>query len=92
MKAGKSTEVGTGVSLTYAYKSRMAFRLFLDYDFARKRYEIDYAPTSFIKAAARSFTFEGRPVNADDYITSHTMHTTKSISKFVLGGAFCVTF
>lgn len=92
VKAGKSTEVGTGVSLTYAYKSRMAFRLFLDYDFARKRYKIDYAPTSFIKAAARSFTFEGRPVNADDYITSHTMHTTKSISKFVLGGAFCVTF
>ena len=92
VKAGRSMEVGTGVSLTYAYKSRMAFRLFLDYDFTRKRYEIDYAPMLFMKAAARNLTFNGRPANADDYITSYTMHTTKSMSKFVLGGAFCVTF
>lgn len=92
VKGGKSMEVGTGVSLTYAYKSLMAFKFFLDYDFTRKRYEINYAPTYFMKAAARNLTFDGRPANADDYITPYTMRIPKNMSKFVLGGAFCVTF
>ena len=92
VKADRSVEIGTGLSLTYAYKSLMGIRLFLDYDFTRKHYGVTYAPTLFMKEAARTLSFEGQPVNADNYITPHTTHITRNLSKFVLGGGFSVTF
>lgn len=92
MEGDKSTNFATGVSFTFAQKSFFAWRLYLDYDFCRQKYNITYAPTQFIKAAAENLTYEGQPANADSYIHSYTSRQRKYMSTFSLGAAFSVSF
>ena len=40
----KTIKYGTGASLTYAYKNNYAWKLYLDYDYARKTYTMTYNP------------------------------------------------
>ena len=37
-----SNKFGTGISLTYAYKQNFSWKVFLDYDYTRKTYTMDY--------------------------------------------------
>ena len=92
MEGDKSTNFATGLSFTFAQKSFFAWRLYLDYDFCRQKYNITYAPTQFIKAAAENLTYEGQPANADSYIHSYTSRQRKYMSTFSLGAAFSVSF
>lgn len=89
---GNSFTVGTGLALTFAHKSSMAWRLFADYDFSRRRYTVAYAPIAFVGAAARRLTLDGQPVSAADYTKPYTVRMKKGISNFVVGGSFCVSF
>lgn len=92
VNARSSTNFGTGLSFTFAYRPLMAWRIFLDYDFTRKYYDITYSPTDFISKAARTLTFEDRPVRLADYISLNTAMMKKNMSNFVLGGSFCISF
>ena len=48
LNANNTFKWGTGISLTYAYKENYAWRLFVDYDMARKTYTLEYNPTQFM--------------------------------------------
>jgi membrane-associated phospholipid phosphatase len=49
--AKSSTSFGTGISLTYKYKSNFSWRLFCDYDYTKKCFELTYNPYAFMKNA-----------------------------------------
>ena len=46
--AKSSTSFGTGISLTYRYKSNFSWRLYGDYDYARKEFTAKYDPFHFM--------------------------------------------
>ena len=88
--SGNNTmKFGTGISLTYAYKHNFSWKVFVDYDFTRKRYKMEYAPVAFAK--------KGFPVVYEDFINVYGTDTYSSVTKknmnsFVLGAAFTVSF
>ncbi len=43
-----STTFGTGISLTYQYKSNFSWKLFCDYDLTEKTYTLRYTPYHFL--------------------------------------------
>ncbi len=84
--SGNNTmKVGTGVSLTYAYKSNFSFKVFLDYDYTKKNYTMEYSPNEFLKKA-----IVGDENN--ELYDSQSSTISKKMNSFVLGGAFCVSF
>ena len=84
--SGNNTmKVGTGVSLTYAYKSNFSFKVFLDYDYTKKNYTMEYSPNEFLKKA-----IVGDENN--ELYDSRSSTISKKMNSFLLGGAFCVSF
>ena len=84
--SGNNTmKVGTGVSLTYAYKSNFSFKVFLDYDYTKKNYTMEYSPNEFLKKA-----IVGDENN--ELYDSQSSTISKKMNSFVLGGAFCISF
>lgn len=49
MGAESSTTWGTGLSLTYRYKSNFAWRLFCDYDYTEKKFTMTYDPYHYLQ-------------------------------------------
>ena len=47
--AKSSTSLGTGISLTYRYKSNFSWRIYCDYDYTRKTFTVDYDPFHFVQ-------------------------------------------
>ena len=85
--------IGTGLSATFAYKSRIAWKVFLDYNFVRRTYKSTYAPTQFLKDACRSMTVNGQAINdITDYIAPYVVSQKKNISQPILGAAFSICF
>lgn len=84
--SGNNTmKVGTGVSLTYAYKSNFSFKVFLDYDYTKKNYTMEYSPNEFLKKA-----IVGDENN--ELYDPQSSTISKKMNSFVLGGAFSVSF
>ena len=84
--SGNNTmKVGTGVSLTYAYKSNFSFKVFLDYDYTKKNYTMEYSPSEFLKKA-----IVGDENN--ELYDAESSTISKKMNSFVLGGAFSVSF
>ncbi|MBR6287118.1 MAG: phosphatase PAP2 family protein [Bacteroidaceae bacterium] len=82
-------KIGTGISLTYAYKENYAWRLFLDYDYSRKTYDMTYNPARFIFdsiGVGELIDYVG-----DSYITTN-QKVKKNRHTFVLGGSFTISF
>ena len=52
--AKSSTSFGTGLSLTYKYKSNFSWRLFCDYDYTRKDFTATYDPFHFMNKGITS--------------------------------------
>lgn len=92
MNSENSINIGTGISVTYAYKPFVAWRFFIDYDYREKIYTLNFAPTEFVKAAARHLTFDGRPTNPDRYIHPFTSREKKQMHDFTIGAGFCIVF
>ena len=96
LNANNTFKWGTGISLTYAYKENYAWRLFVDYDMARKTYTLEYNPTQFMHSALPTyFDFaemmqEIDPAYAADMISEMspvTTHIKKNRHTFVIGGS-----
>ncbi len=87
---------GTGLSLTYAYKSNFSWKLFVDYDFTRKHYTMNLNETEFTRVAFPEeydnicAYYDGSNFNNDGTKLSSTIK--KTMNNFVIGGAFCVSF
>ena len=52
--AKSSTSFGTGISLTYRYKSNFSWRVFCDYDYTRKDFTATYDPFHFVQKSMTS--------------------------------------
>jgi hypothetical protein len=52
--AKSSTSFGTGLSLTYRYRSNFSWRLFCDYDYTRKDFTAKYDPFHFVQNSMTS--------------------------------------
>lgn len=87
--ASTSFKVGTGISLTYAYKDYYSWRLFMDYDFTRKTYSFNYNPVGYLRDAIDFpipdlFTYVEHG-SIERYSKKKSMHS------FVFGLSFVVT-
>ena len=47
--AESATSWGTGLSLTYRYKSNFSWKLFVDYDYSKKKFNMKYDPYHYLK-------------------------------------------
>ena len=52
--AKSSTSFGTGLSLTYRYKSNFSWRIYCDYDYTRKDFTATYDPYHFVEKGMTS--------------------------------------
>ena len=52
--AKSSTSFGTGLSLTYRYKSNFSWRIYCDYDYTRKDFTATYDPFHFVQNSMTS--------------------------------------
>lgn len=85
----KTFKVGTGISLTYAYKSNFAWKIFCDYDYTRKTYTMTYNPGAFIIDALPNIS---KLVGLKYSDTEETQRIKKARNTFVLGGSFVINF
>ncbi len=90
MGGNNSTAWGTGLSLTYRYKSNFAFKFFVDYDYSAKTFTLTYNSNRFLTVAT--------PKLADMYsilgVEPDPIHFNikKDVNYFTIGGSFAVTF
>lgn len=83
-----TTKVGTGLSLTYAYKQNFSWKVYADYDYTRKNMEMSYDPNTYFIAAV-----EIPLVNkALEGFEPFTTYAKKDFHSFVLGAAFQINF
>lgn len=85
-----TTTFGTGLSLTFRYKSNFLWKVFADYDYSRKTYTLRYDPYRFLKYATPNldsfYTALGANLDPYEYKKKQTMHF------FTLGASFAVNF
>mgnify|MGYP002625487511 CR=1 FL=1 len=90
--SGNNTmKFGTGISLTYAYKKNFSWKVFLDYDIARKTYTINYDYGGLAYGLFPSyFTDMTEAQYREDYTASKSIK--KTMHSFVLGASFAINF
>ena len=83
-----STNFGTGLSLTYRYKSNFSWRLFCDYDYSRKEFTFTADPYRFLKHATPNMVslFETIGSNLDPI----RFKKKKDVNYFTVGLSFMV--
>ena len=64
--ANNSTSYGTGLSLTYRYKSNFSWKIFCDYDYTKKNYTLTYDPYHFLQEGLTDSAFSLLQLAADD--------------------------
>ena len=89
VSANNTMKYGTGLSLTYAYKENFAWKVFFDYDFARKTYTLEYNPWGYVTSAFPQFN-ELMESNLNMFKASQSVK--KNRHTFILGGSFVVSF
>ncbi len=95
LDANNTMKVGTGISATYAYKNNFLWKLFFDYDFARKTYTLTYDPQHFAEAAMPSLynLYQTIPeLKAEGIFDTQTQRITKNRHTFILGASFAISF
>ena len=92
--ASSSTAWGTGISLTYRYKSNFSWRLYCDYDYSEKKYTLTYDSSYFLKRAVTSGTLallsnpEVSPLAGD--LTPYVFKKDKKMHYVTIGLSFLV--
>ena len=94
--AKSSTSFGTGLSLTYKYKSNFSWRLFCDYDYTRKDFTAKYDPFHFLQEGVTpgaSILMETLGDYDDDKGLEVREYKTRKYMNYVtLGLSFLVNF
>ena len=97
--AKSSTSFGTGLSLTYRYKSNFSWRLFCDYDYTRKDFTATYDPFHFVQKSmtpgAGYLTDAALSISTGDFgdglgIDPREYKTRKYMNYWTLGLSFLV--
>lgn len=88
----RSISVGTGVSLTYACRNNMSWKVFCDYDYTRKRMTMTYNPDGYFTSVFDE-DFVAESLREDvNLLKPRTSRITKRLDSFVLGAALSVSF
>ena len=89
-----SNKFGTGISLTYAYKQNFSWKVFLDYDYTRKTYTMDYNVGGMYEALYpedyKNLSDAERKEFKEE--TSASQSIKKNMHSFVLGASFAINF
>lgn len=95
LNANNTMKVGTGISATYAYKNRFLWKIFVDYDYARKTYTLTYDPARFTEAAMPSVykMFQTNPeLREVNFLDPQEQSITKDRHTCILGASFAISF
>ena len=94
--AKSSTSFGTGLSLTYRYKSNFSWRFYCDYDYTRKEFTARYDPYHMMRTgltSGASYLMEQFSDYGDGMgLQAREYKTKKSMNYWTLGLAFLVNF
>ena len=98
--AKSSTSFGTGLSLTYRYKSNFSWRLYCDYDYTHKDFTAKYDPFHFMQKSmtpGASFLMDASLMDStDDFdglgVEAREYKTSKRMNYVTLGLSFLVNF
>ena len=99
--AKSSTSFGTGISLTYRYKSNFSWRIYCDYDYTRKDFTAKYDPFHFVQkgmtTGAALLTDAALMVQTSDYadgigLEAREYDVRKTMNYVTLGLSFLVNF
>lgn len=89
-----SNKFGTGISLTYAYKQNFSWKVFLDYDYTRKTYTMDYNVGGMYEALYpedyKNLSDAERKEFKEE--TSASQSIKRNMHSFVLGASFAINF
>jgi len=92
--AKSSTSFGTGISLTYRYKSNFSWRIYCDYDYTRKDFTAKYDPFHFMQKGLTSgaaYLMDNAGQYADDKgLEVREYKTRKNMNYVTLGLSFLV--
>ena len=90
VSGNNSTKLGTGISLTYAYKKNFSWKVCCDYDYSRKTYTLTYDPQYYLNVAFPDLVgmnaLGGEPFKAEKH------ELKKNVNSWVLGASFAVSF
>ena len=92
LSAGNSTSWGTGLSLTYRYKSNFAWRIFCDYDYTKKDYTLTYDPYHFLRYGLTNSALTLLQIASGNtnVLRATEFKKTKKMNYFTLGMSFLV--
>ena len=87
-----STTWGTGLSLTYRYKSNFSWKLFCDYDYTKKEFTLKYDPLNYMKEALTTNTYllANYIEPLYPYLTAQEYKKEKKMHYWTLGLSFLV--
>ena len=90
--ADNSTTWGTGLSLTYRYKSNFSWKLFVDYDHSEKDFHFKYDPLGYMRHAltTNSYLLAQNIEELTPYLDAQEYKTKKKMNFFTIGLSFLV--
>ena len=90
--ANNSTIWGTGLSLTYRYKSNFSWKVFVDYDYSKKDFTFKYDPLGYMRHALtnNSYILAQNLEELSPYLTALEYKNTKNMNYFTVGLSFMV--
>ena len=90
--ADNSTTWGTGLSLTYRYKSNFSWKLFVDYDHSEKDFHFKYDPLAYMRHAltTNSYLLAQNIEELAPYLDAQEYKTKKKMNFFTVGLSFLV--
>ena len=90
--ADNSTTWGTGLSLTYRYKSNFSWKVFVDYDYSKKDFTFKYDPLGYMRHAltTNSYLLAQNIEELSPYLDAQEYHKTKKMNYYTIGMSFMV--
>ena len=85
-----STTFGTGLSLTYRYKSNFMWKAFVDYDYSNKKFTLTYDPLRFMKVTTPDLGALLETMNVQ--LSPSVYECQKKMHYFTIGGSFAISF
>ena len=87
-----STIWGTGISLTYRYKSNFAWRLFLDYDYSKKNFTMKYDPYHYLQDGLTGQAYEMVQLLSDysSFLDPIEFRKSKKMNYYTIGMSFMI--
>ena len=87
-----STIWGTGISLTYRYKSNFAWRLFLDYDYSKKNFTMKYDPYHYLQDGLTGQAYDMVQLLSDysSFLDPIEFRKSKKMNYYTIGMSFMI--